>query len=479
MAQLIDLLPRERIVLVVDDEPSIVDVLDSCLRADGFRVVHAADGRHALSLALDMRPDLVLLDINLPRLSGLEVLRALRMIADVPIIIVTSRVDEADRIVGLEVGADDYISKPFSAREVVARVKAVLRRRESVESKAHERLAEHDVLRLGPIEIDRSTCEVRRRGIVADLTPTEYRILNALAGNVGCTHTREEIIRQISPDSSIYDRTLDRHIANLRQKIEDLPARPKILVTVVGIGYKLINPTLPACGAEFKTLAARSTIHDIRNHLCAAMAVIEVLADGRMEANALRLNSTLQALQEVDLLIDELATGNGIEQATRVMPIDVGSLVCVELEAVADLAVKHGVGISSLYGGDMPSSSAGFQGDRLRITEIVSNVLKSAVLHTNPGGRIEVDRLRDDGVLRFTVRRDGPGATNRRAKAFGVEIVKQFVERRGGTIEAESYAEHSVVFAVTLPVTKTTATAGTNPASFAVAVASAEAVHRS
>jgi DNA-binding response OmpR family regulator len=243
MAQLLDAPSGEGVVLIVDDEPMIVDVLRTYLQDDGFRVVHAADGVRAVALALEVRPDIVLLDLNLPKLSGLEVLRAIRVASDVPVIMVTTRGHEIDRIVGLEVGADDYVSKPFSAREVVARVKAVLRRRTSIK---HGPSAKHDVLRFGAIEIDRSAHEVRRDGIMVGVTPMEFRVLNMLADNADCVLTREQIIHRVSPDGEIYDRTLDKHIANLRQKIEEVPTSPKLIRTVVCVGYKLVDPARAA-----------------------------------------------------------------------------------------------------------------------------------------------------------------------------------------------------------------------------------------
>jgi two-component system alkaline phosphatase synthesis response regulator PhoP len=239
MGQLLSLSVGRRLVLVVDDEPATVEVLRTYLEDDGFQVVCATDGLRALSLALEMQPDIVLLDIDLPKLSGLEVLRAIRAGSDVPVIMLTSRGHAVDRVTGLEVGADDYIGKPFSVREVVARVKAILRRRQW---KVRVPLAKRDVLCFGPIEIDRSAVEVRRHGIPIDVTPTEFRVLNMLADHADCALTRDQIISHVSPDSDVYDRTLDRHIANLRQKIEDVPARPTLIVTVVGFGYKLADP---------------------------------------------------------------------------------------------------------------------------------------------------------------------------------------------------------------------------------------------
>jgi two-component system response regulator AdeR len=239
MNQLHDSPFGERLVLVVDDEPATVEVLQRYLQDDGLRVVHAADGWRALSMVREARPDIVLLDINLPQLSGLEVLRAIRVDSDIPVIMLTSRGQEIDRIVGLEIGADDYIGKPFSAREVVARVRAVLRRRPLND---HGPPAERDIVRVGPIEIDRSGYEVRRRGVVVDLTPTEFRVLNTLADHIDCALTRAQILHHAAPNGDVHDRTLDRHVANLRRKIEDVRARPVLIVTVAGIGYKLVDP---------------------------------------------------------------------------------------------------------------------------------------------------------------------------------------------------------------------------------------------
>lgn len=234
-----DELPEQRVVLVVDDEPALVEILSTYLRDEGFRVIAAGDGRAAIAVARTERPDIVLLDLNLPLVSGVEAFRAIRARSNVPVIMLTSRVNEVDRIVGLELGADDYVTKPFSPREVVARVKAVLRRaRASGASPA----GDHDVQRIGPIEIDRSAHEVRRCGANVELTPTEFRVFETLAANLGHALTREQILERISTDGDIYDRTLDRHVANLRHKIEEEPGRPKLVLTVVGVGYKLVDP---------------------------------------------------------------------------------------------------------------------------------------------------------------------------------------------------------------------------------------------
>jgi DNA-binding response OmpR family regulator len=226
----------QRSVLIVDDEPAIVDVLGTYLRDEGFRVHTAYDGEEALKAALRERPDIILLDLSLPKMSGVEVFRELRRASDVPVIMVTSRVNEVDRVVGLELGADDYIGKPFSPREVVARVKTVLRRT------THRAPSAANVQRFGQIELDRAGHEVRRGGDVVNVTPMEFRILDTLSGSPGRTFTRAQLLDAVATDGlDVYDRTLDRHIANLRQKIEHDPSHPKHIVTVYGVGYKFLE----------------------------------------------------------------------------------------------------------------------------------------------------------------------------------------------------------------------------------------------
>ncbi len=233
---------RTATVLVVDDEPALLDVLEVYLRDEGFRVLRAADGRAAVDLALAERPDLVLLDLNLPVLSGLEAFREIRAQLDVPVIMLTARVTEVDRVVGLELGADDYVSKPYSPREVVARVKTVLRRfsaSPAAGSSAPPR-AVHDLRRVGEITIDLTAHEVARDGTPLKLTPTEYRLLCIFADHPGQVFTRDHLIELISIDGGeVFDRTLDRHIANLRSKIEVDPQHPRYVLTVYGAGYKL------------------------------------------------------------------------------------------------------------------------------------------------------------------------------------------------------------------------------------------------
>jgi len=237
-----DVSTHDKKILVVDDEPQIVEILERYLLDEGFLVCRAFDGAEAVSIYALERPDLVVLDLKLPTMSGLDAFREIRTSSEVPIIMLTSRGDEVDRVVGLELGADDYITKPFSPREVVARVKAVLRRSSDTESvqRAQASAAPAASVRVGELEIDFREHEVRLRGVPVQLTPTEFRILAALAGSPGQTFTRAQLLDQVKGDDlEIFDRTLDRHIANLRHKIEADASNPHFIVTVFGVGYKM------------------------------------------------------------------------------------------------------------------------------------------------------------------------------------------------------------------------------------------------
>jgi DNA-binding response OmpR family regulator len=232
-----------RKILVVDDEPEIVQIVERYLTDEGFFVSRSYDGAEALRQFNESKPDLIILDLRMPVKNGLEAFREIRAISDVPIIMLTSKNEEVDRILGLELGADDYVSKPFSPRELVARVKTVLRRATA----AHEAQARTDasgpatsVMRVGDLEVDPKEHEVRLAGRPVQLTPTEFRILAVLAASPGQTFTRTQLLDRVkSDDLEMYDRTLDRHIANLRHKIEEDPAAPRYVLTVFGVGYKM------------------------------------------------------------------------------------------------------------------------------------------------------------------------------------------------------------------------------------------------
>lgn len=244
-------------ILVVDDEPKIVEVLERYLADEGFVVSGAHDGISAVESFGRLRPDLVLLDLKLPGMSGLDAFAQMRAQMDTPVIMLTSRTDEVDRILGLELGADDYITKPFSPREVVARVKTVLRRVSHakaslgiedarVAASALPPASENDLHRIatGSLEIDCEAHEVRVAGREVTLTPTEFRILELLAQHPGRTFSRAQLLDKAKAENlDIFDRTLDRHIANLRHKIEAKAASPKYILTVFGVGYKMAkNP---------------------------------------------------------------------------------------------------------------------------------------------------------------------------------------------------------------------------------------------
>jgi DNA-binding response OmpR family regulator len=222
-------------VLVVDDEPQIAGIVRDYLRRDGFEVIVAGDGVRALEAARGRRPDLVILDLGLPGLDGMEVARALRGDSDVPIIMLTARVEEDDRLSGLEIGADDYVTKPFSPRELVARVRAVLRRSE-------RRHVDGGLLRVSDLVIDAGRMIVHRGGEPVDLTPTELQILATLARHPGRVFTRAQLLDAArGTEAEAYDRAIDSHVKNIRRKLEIDPHRPRYLETVYGIGYKLVE----------------------------------------------------------------------------------------------------------------------------------------------------------------------------------------------------------------------------------------------
>lgn len=220
-------------ILVVDDEAKIVDLVRLYLEKSGFEVVVAADGPGALDAFERERPDMMILDLNLPKVDGLDVCRAIRRLSQVPIIMLTARDDDADKLVGLELGADDYVTKPFSPRELVARVRAVLRRTGTVTTPV-------EVIVAGDLVIDTARFEVRKRGKLLELTPTEFKLLQVLAESPGRVYTRLQLLDRVQGDAfEGYERTIDAHIKNLRQKIEDNPQKPRYVVTVFGVGYKL------------------------------------------------------------------------------------------------------------------------------------------------------------------------------------------------------------------------------------------------
>jgi DNA-binding response OmpR family regulator len=232
---------RKATILIADDESELVDVMEAYLKNEGYTVLSAGDGRTVVELALSRRPDLILLDLNLPRLSGLDAFHEIRLQLDIPVIMLTAQSGEVDRVVGLELGADDYVSKPYSPREVVARVKTVLRRRLTQLAGAVDR-PQHDLSSVADLTVDRTTHEVTRNGTAINLTPTEYKLLGILLDHPGQVFTRGHLIDLIAGDGAeVYDRTLDRHIGNLRAKIEPDAQRPRYILTVFGAGYKLAD----------------------------------------------------------------------------------------------------------------------------------------------------------------------------------------------------------------------------------------------
>lgn len=232
--------PMQELILIVDDEPKIVKLTRDYLEKDGFRVISAADGPSALASARREKPDLIVLDLMLPGMDGWEVCRTLRRDTDTPIIMLTARSEESDQIVGLELGADDYVTKPFSPRTLVARVRALLRR-------AQGRLQPPAVIRAGTLEIDLEARRATLDGNIVQLTPNEFKLLAQFANHPGQVLSREQLLDDLHGTSlDSFDRSVDSHIKNLRRKLESSPgrnaSRQRIIETVYGEGYRFVEP---------------------------------------------------------------------------------------------------------------------------------------------------------------------------------------------------------------------------------------------
>ena len=222
-----------RTILMVDDQPNIRQLVQMYLSQEGFRVVTAANGREALFLARQEQPDLIILDLMMPEMDGYDFLRAHRKERDTPIIMLTAKIEEQDRVLGLELGADDYVIKPFSPRELTARVRAVLRR-------LSRDTEEGSVLRMGDLVLDEQTHRAYLQGDPIELTPTEFDLLAILMRSPGRVFSRWELLERLQGDAvEGVERTIDVHVRNLRVKIEEDPRAPRYLETVYGVGYRL------------------------------------------------------------------------------------------------------------------------------------------------------------------------------------------------------------------------------------------------
>ena len=219
-------------ILVVDDEPRIAEIARDYLERAGYHVTTAGNGVDALALARARQPDLIVLDLGLPHMDGLDVTRTLRKQSNVPIIMLTARVDESDTLIGLELGADDYVTKPFSPKELVARVRAVFRRIDAAPARG-------DIIRAGGLTLDKPRMQASIDGRHIDLTPTEFELLATLARQPGRVFTRAQLLDAIRGEAvESFDRAIDAHIKNLRRKLEPDPRNPRQVLTVHGVGYK-------------------------------------------------------------------------------------------------------------------------------------------------------------------------------------------------------------------------------------------------
>jgi DNA-binding response OmpR family regulator len=222
-------------VLVVEDEIEIARVVRDYLRNAGFEVIVVGDGGSAVASVRSAKPDLLVLDLGLPGRDGLDVAREIRRWSDTPIVMLTARGDETDRIVGLEIGADDYVVKPFSPKELVARVRAVLRRTRTA-------ARGDEIVRAGDVEIDTAKMRVSVAGAQVDLTPTEFQLLATLAREPGRVFTRSQLLDAVHGVAiESYERAIDAHVKNIRRKIEPTPGSPRYVVTVHGVGYRFAD----------------------------------------------------------------------------------------------------------------------------------------------------------------------------------------------------------------------------------------------
>ncbi len=219
-------------ILVIDDEPKIIQLTQDYLENAGFSVISAGDGERALAVIRDEQPDLVVLDLGLPGMDGLDVCRSIRKTSNLPIIMLTARDEETDKLVGLELGADDYITKPFSPKELVARVRSVLRRSELVQEG-------REVIRVGDVTLDLPRMQVTVSGEEIELTATEFQLLQALASQPGRIFTRSQLLNAVHGVAiESYERAIDAHIKNIRRKLEPFPHEPRYIQTVYGVGYR-------------------------------------------------------------------------------------------------------------------------------------------------------------------------------------------------------------------------------------------------
>ena len=232
-------------VLIIEDDPNTSNLVRLYLEREAFRVLSAGDGESGLALARRHAPDLVILDLMLPHLDGWEVCRRLRRQSDVPVIMLTARGEEIDRVAGLTLGADDYVVKPFSPRELVARVKAVLRRAPLTGTRTTPILSHGDVR----LDLEKRSVFVSGRRVI--LTPHEYALLETLMSSSGRTYTRDELLMRLYPrgEAMVVDRVVDVHVGKLRQKIETDPANPRLILTVRGIGYRFADDVAQADGS--------------------------------------------------------------------------------------------------------------------------------------------------------------------------------------------------------------------------------------
>jgi signal transduction histidine kinase/FixJ family two-component response regulator len=467
-------------ILVAEDDPKQAELVRRYLEREGHSVVLAADGRLAIDEARRRSPDLLVLDVMMPRVDGLDVCRILRAEADIPIIMLTARSTEDDLLLGLDLGADDYITKPYSPRELVARVRTLLRRA------ARHAPVEDEPFRIGELVVDPARHEVWVSGRHVDVTP-EFKILQCLCASPGRAFTRQYLLEQaFGFDHDALQHTVDVHVMNLRRKIESDPAAPTYLLTVYGVGYKMVELSgrdeVAQLATAFNSMAdsietnetrrramVSDVAHELRTPVANVRGYLEAAEDGVVPLDQSLVTSLLEEATLLQRLIDDLQDLALADAGKlRLHPEDTDAAELSRQVAAAHRARADEAGVTLTVDAPEPIE---VHSDPVRLRQALGNLVSNAVRHTPAGGSVRVGARRDDGDVVLTVSDTGPGIAaehlpnlfdrfyrvdESRSRAtggsgLGLAITKQLIEAHGGSIDVISAVGEGSVFSIRLP----------------------------